>query len=202
MLEVEDWTQSTQANKRRASSKKAAIVLDVAKSEVLISPSHSPELPTIPPGPPHAEVENAFSATQPPTSHLFPVRTRANSSPSAGPSSLSRLLAQASTENGLEANSPSPERSLSPPTPPPPPPAEVAVAVSAAAAIPPQPSRRYSAGYYPTALYTRHIVSEASTSISPCLPTTSPITCSPPSPCCHADLSCSPRIRNNGLPLA
>ena len=54
--------------------------------------------PAIPPGPPQSEVENSFSVTQPPTSHLFPSRPRANSTPSAGPSSLSQLLAQATTE--------------------------------------------------------------------------------------------------------
>ncbi|KAI6044039.1 putative peripheral membrane protein [Pisolithus marmoratus] len=60
--------------------------------------SHLVDPPSILPGPPQAEVEDSFSATQPPTSHLFPSRPRANSTPSAGPSSLSRLLAQAPSE--------------------------------------------------------------------------------------------------------
>ncbi|EGO03760.1 putative peripheral membrane protein [Serpula lacrymans var. lacrymans S7.3] len=122
MLEVEDWTQSAQANKRRVSSRKLTTVSDPGKSE---DPA-PPEPPSIPPGPPQAEVENSFSATQPPTSHLFPIRTRANSSPTAGPSSLSRLLAQAPAENRLDTIPPSRDRSPSPvATSPPPPPSPI-----------------------------------------------------------------------------
>ncbi|KAG1745295.1 putative peripheral membrane protein [Suillus lakei] len=85
MLEVEDWTQAGQMNKRRPAVRKSV-----------------------------------FSATQPPTSSSFPVRARANSTPVAGPSSLSRLLAQAPPESTLEIIPPS--RDASPPTTPPPPP--------------------------------------------------------------------------------
>jgi len=89
MLEVEDWTQPAYPSKRRESSRK-------------VTPE-APELPapmaedtsSLPPGPPEPEVEDSFSATRPPTSRLFPQRSRANTSPTAGPSSLSRLLAQA-----------------------------------------------------------------------------------------------------------
>lgn len=62
-----------------------------------ISPSQLSMIRTSPPVPPpnplEAEVEDTF---HPPSSHPFPVRTRSNSSPTARPSSLSRLLAQAS----------------------------------------------------------------------------------------------------------
>jgi autophagy-related protein 11 len=91
MLEVEDWTQPS-SNKRRASGRKST------------SEKDSPSSPA--PGrlgnkaipPPEVEIQD----THPSNSHLFPVRTRANSSPTARPSSLSRLLAQASVENGTE----------------------------------------------------------------------------------------------------
>ncbi|KAH7887046.1 putative peripheral membrane protein [Phlebopus sp. FC_14] len=109
MLEVEDWTQSGQLNKRRPNLRKASALSD-PENERKNTPTIAAESPMIPPGPPQAEVEDAFSATQPPTSHLFPTRPRANSTPSAGPSSLSRLLAQASPditfENALETLSP------------------------------------------------------------------------------------------------
>ncbi|KAG6335512.1 hypothetical protein ID866_3584 [Astraeus odoratus] len=96
MLEVEDWTQNGQFNKRKSNPRKVSALSDPGSA--LRRPSTLMEPPSIPPGPPQAEVEDSFSATQPPTSHLFPSRPRANSSPSAGPSSLSRLLAQASAE--------------------------------------------------------------------------------------------------------
>ncbi|KAL4066994.1 hypothetical protein V8B97DRAFT_1874301 [Scleroderma yunnanense] len=95
ILEVEDWTQNGPLNKRKGPRKASA----------LSDPGLAPRKPsplvdqlTIPPGPPQAEVEDSFSVTQPPTSHLFPSRPRANSTPYAGPSSLSRLLAQAPSE--------------------------------------------------------------------------------------------------------
>ena len=103
MLEVEDWTQSSQINKRRPNLRKVSAVSDPEseRKSTLATPERSP----IPPGPPQAQVEDSFSATQPPTSHLFPARPRANSTPSAGPSSLSRLLAQASLEPSEESTS-------------------------------------------------------------------------------------------------
>ncbi|KAG9313566.1 autophagy-related protein 11-domain-containing protein [Chiua virens] len=116
MLEVEDWTQANQINKRRPNLRKVSAVSDPEnerKSMVVL-----PERPPIPPGPPHAEVEDSISITQPPTSRLFPARPRANSTPSAGPSSLSRLLAQASPEPPEESTSVViPPSKAAPPTP-------------------------------------------------------------------------------------
>ncbi|KAI0754446.1 hypothetical protein C8Q80DRAFT_1350248 [Daedaleopsis nitida] len=92
MLEVEDWTQPSFPSKRRESAKKVPTAEPTSDSA---SPLVSVADPgTIPAGPPEPEVEESFSATRPPTSHLFP-RNRSASSPIAGPSSLSRLLAQA-----------------------------------------------------------------------------------------------------------
>lgn len=96
MLEVEDWTQNGQTNKRKSDARKVSTLSDPGSATR--RPSHLVDPPSILPGPPQAEVEDSFSATQPPTSHLFPSRPRANSTPSAGPSSLSRLLAQAPSE--------------------------------------------------------------------------------------------------------
>ncbi|KAF8627343.1 hypothetical protein AX15_004415 [Amanita polypyramis BW_CC] len=90
MLEVEDWTQPSN-NKRRVSKK--LHTNDKSDSEIKDQILHSP-LPLVAPGPPEDGVDEAFLVTQPPNSRHFPVRTRANSSPSR-PSSLSRLLAQA-----------------------------------------------------------------------------------------------------------
>ncbi|KAF8137319.1 putative peripheral membrane protein [Boletus edulis] len=103
MLEVEDWTQSSQNNKRRPNSRKVSAVSDPESERK--STLATSEQPPIPSGPPQAQVEDSFSATLPPTSHLFPARPRANSTPSAGPSSLSRLLAQASPEPSEEPTS-------------------------------------------------------------------------------------------------
>jgi autophagy-related protein 11 len=98
MLEVEDWTQPSQ-NKRRVSARKVS----GDKTPKDITPVNSP--PTLPPviasGPPDTEVEESFRVTHPPNSQFFPVRARSNSSPGARPSSLSRLLAQA-TENQID----------------------------------------------------------------------------------------------------
>ncbi|KAH0581434.1 Autophagy-related protein 11 [Termitomyces sp. J132] len=110
MLEVEDWTQPSH-NKRRVSSRK--LLSDKESKDVVIS-SNSPALP---PGPPDTEVEESFPVTHPPNSALFPVRTRANSSPTARPSSLSRLLAQAASDNQLEPLPQSPRRTPSPTLP-------------------------------------------------------------------------------------
>ncbi|KAI0942131.1 hypothetical protein AcV7_002650 [Taiwanofungus camphoratus] len=120
MLEVEDWTQPAYPSKRRESRKVSSEV-----QESVIPPVR--EASPLPP--PENEVEDSFSATRPPTSRLFPGRTRANSSPTAGPSSLSRLLAQAGpNEAAPEANiaamvlkprSPSPAASQPPPPSPP-----------------------------------------------------------------------------------
>ena len=88
-------------------------------------------------------MEDTFLVTHPPNSHLFPVRQRSNSSPAARPSSLSRLLAQASPAQEITTEAPAehpadlqrtpspatptpaPEiRSLSPPASSPPPPSQ------------------------------------------------------------------------------
>ncbi|KIM47021.1 hypothetical protein M413DRAFT_267979 [Hebeloma cylindrosporum] len=121
MLEVEDWTQPTH-NKRRLSSRKISSGESNEPKDVF-PPTHSKLSPSaLPPGPPEGEVEDTFLVTHP-NSHLFPTRGRSNSSPTARPSSLSRLLAQASpvTENPPAA-APEINRSPSPPFSPPPPP--------------------------------------------------------------------------------
>ncbi|THV00458.1 hypothetical protein K435DRAFT_818316 [Dendrothele bispora CBS 962.96] len=121
MLEVEDWTQPSN-NKRRVSSKKQS------NNDAEPGPSTSPGLAdsTSMLPPPEPEVEDTFQVAANSPS------TRANSSPSARPSSLSRLLAQAPPETPDDAvpTSPkSPPRSESPkqdqtefPTTSPPPP--------------------------------------------------------------------------------
>ncbi|CCM04884.1 uncharacterized protein FIBRA_07079 [Fibroporia radiculosa] len=124
MLEVEDWTQPSYASKRREPVRKASLEVKESTSLPLPSPPIQ-DAAALPVGPPENEVEDSFSATKPPNSRLFPVRTRSNSSPNAGPSSLSRLLAQApppemSLEStGLEKPSlPSPVNSPRPPPSP------------------------------------------------------------------------------------
>ena len=85
MLEVEDWTQPG-TSKRRQNSKKASI---------LIEPREDTPIPLS--APPENEVEETFRPTRAPNSRHFPAaRSGLNSTaPVAGPSSLSRLLAQA-----------------------------------------------------------------------------------------------------------
>ncbi|TDL25201.1 putative peripheral membrane protein [Rickenella mellea] len=122
MLEVEDWTQPGNAVKRRTNSAK--------KVPERTSSPPPPERPISPPPaePPQPSTSpESLGATRSPNSHLFPVRTRANSA-TAGPSSLSRLLAQASpVESPLETipssptrtRTPSPTAAISPPPPSP-----------------------------------------------------------------------------------
>ncbi|KAI0642725.1 hypothetical protein C8Q79DRAFT_916874 [Trametes meyenii] len=115
MLEVEDWTQPSYSSKRRESSKKLPVTDLPSES----SPQSSPpaETSVIPAAPPEPEVEESFSVTRPPTSRLFP-RTRSNSSPTAGPSSLSRLLAQAGPTEQVtphDTHEPSTPRPATPP---------------------------------------------------------------------------------------
>ena len=126
MLEVEDWTQPSHS-KRRTSSRKTAGDNESSDgfqtSYSKISPSALP-----PPGPPETGVEDTFLLSHPPKSHLFLTRARASSSPPTRPSSLSRLLAQASASpDGMSENLPPPDPtpevksrtpSLSPPPPP------------------------------------------------------------------------------------
>nr|VWO96584.1 Autophagy-related protein 11 [Ganoderma boninense] len=98
MLEVEDWTQPSYPSKRRESSKKLPLI--DPPSQPMTEPLPVSEAIPIPAAPPEPEVEESFSATRPPTSSLFP-RNRSASSPTAGPSSLSRLLAQAGPSEPL-----------------------------------------------------------------------------------------------------
>ena len=123
MLEVEDWTQPSHS-KRRTSSRKTTGENESSDGfQTGYSPSALP-----PPGPPETGVEDTFLLTPPPKSHLFLTRARASSSPPARPSSLSRLLAQASASpDGMSENLPPPDpssegksrtSSLSPPPPP------------------------------------------------------------------------------------
>ena len=88
MLEVEDWTQQpqSQASKRRALPRRVTS----PPIEMETKPVITEDLLPIPAEP---EVEEPFTTPRP-----FPARSRANSIPSAGPSSLSRLLAQAPTD--------------------------------------------------------------------------------------------------------
>ncbi|KAF8887526.1 hypothetical protein BD779DRAFT_1526741 [Infundibulicybe gibba] len=117
MLEVEDWTQPSNNSKRRLSSRKMPSDKEPVTHKELTPDSSSPALP---PGPPEAEVEGSFKVTHPPNSHLFPVRTRSNSSPTVRPSSLSRLLAQAAPDVAPETSPSSPDQPPSPTLPPPP----------------------------------------------------------------------------------
>jgi len=109
MLEVEDWTQTqTQASKRRVFARRVTSPTVEAETKPAVVEDPLP-VPTEP------EVEESFT-----TSRQFPTRSRANSTPSAGPSSLSRLLAQASTEvtqgpittQALESAQPFPETTI------------------------------------------------------------------------------------------
>lgn len=88
MLEVEDWTQQPQpqAPKRRAYPRRVTSppIETETKPVTIEGPLPIPAEP---------EVEESFTTPRP-----FPARSRANSIPSAGPSSLSRLLAQAPME--------------------------------------------------------------------------------------------------------
>lgn len=89
MLEVEDWTQpNNHPSKRRVSSRK------------LSSASEStPKWESLLPVPAEPEAEESFNEARP---RVFAARSRSNSSPITGPSSLSRLLAQAGSEPPLE----------------------------------------------------------------------------------------------------
>ncbi|KAK7048417.1 ATG11 domain-containing protein [Favolaschia claudopus] len=117
MLEVEDWTQPSQQNKRRTSSRK---VSKENPQPQLNDSSTSTLTPALPSGPPEAEENEAAFMTHSPNLHLFPVRNRSTSSPPVRPSSLSRLLAQAPPDLPPEPAPPSP-KSPSPPISPPPP---------------------------------------------------------------------------------
>ncbi|KIK54177.1 hypothetical protein GYMLUDRAFT_48975 [Collybiopsis luxurians FD-317 M1] len=121
MLEVEDWTQPSQ-NKRKVSKRRTSEGKDSLANSTA----------ALPPGPPEPEVEDTFQVANTSSSQL---RARSNSTPSARPSSLSRLLAQASPEAPTtgEALRPFPSSSENPepsppPSPPPPPSPQLPVA--------------------------------------------------------------------------
>jgi autophagy-related protein 11 len=115
MLEVEDWTQPG-SSKRRQTSKKFSLMAD---------PREDPPVPLS--APPENDVEEeSFHPTRAPNSRHFPAaRTGSNATtPVAGPSSLSRLLAQAPataeppqlepTQSSTVTIVPSPKRTPSP----------------------------------------------------------------------------------------
>jgi autophagy-related protein 11 len=114
MLEVEDWTQPG-TSKRRQNSKKASTMTE---------PREDTPVPLS--VPPENEVEETFRPTRAPNSRHFPAaRSGMNSTiPAAGPSSLSRLLAQApvtSEPAPPEPTLPAPDSDTSPirtPSPP------------------------------------------------------------------------------------
>ncbi|KAL1660395.1 hypothetical protein GGF50DRAFT_106476 [Schizophyllum commune] len=150
MLEVEDWTQQT---KRRVSAKNPLVK---SKPQEIQNTSDEAVLPS---GPPEPEVEDTFRVTQSPNSQLFPTRQRTNSNPTSRPSSLSRLLAQASEtpvvaspeaqtpiigsppqpieDTGMMARSASPPRSPSPAR-------TASIARSSSPAKPPSPTKASS----------------------------------------------------------
>ena len=122
MLEVEDWTQSAHAPKRRAAKKSASPPLAGSSADIA-----TPE-PTPAPPDPDLEVEEPFPTRASPP-QMLPARGRGNSLTAAGRSSLSRLLAQAPAEasgeahrqldqRSTESHSPPPEPSLIPPPSP------------------------------------------------------------------------------------
>ncbi|KLO14405.1 hypothetical protein SCHPADRAFT_914912 [Schizopora paradoxa] len=146
LLEVEDWTRPGVDTKRKKSTTKPGQ-----------DPSSPPSLerpispPPAEPSPSGASAAEPLGATRSPTSHLFPVRTRSNSA-TAGPSSLSRLLAQAPVESPLEtipptppvrSRTPSPTSKL-PPIAPPSPTRLAALAHSPSVSSPLRPGSRAS----------------------------------------------------------
>jgi autophagy-related protein 11 len=114
MLEVEDWTQPG-TSKRRQNSKKVSIMTELRE-----------DTPVPLSAPPENEVEETFRPTRAPNSRHFPTaRSGVNpATPVAGPSSLSRLLAQApatSEPAPPDPTLPAPESDTSPirtPSPP------------------------------------------------------------------------------------
>ncbi|KAH8828988.1 putative peripheral membrane protein [Flagelloscypha sp. PMI_526] len=122
MLQVEDWTQPSNS-KRRTSSRKVSTgePLDPKPSTSL----KAEEILPPPPGPPVTDIEDSFHVMNPSNTHLHSLRSRTNSSPSARPSSLSRLLAQASSDMGVvEGPEPPPDTPLTEDSAPFSPPAE------------------------------------------------------------------------------
>jgi autophagy-related protein 11 len=118
MLEVEDWTQPGTSKRRQGSKKTSAVIEPREDPPVTLS------------APLENEVEESFHPARAPNSRHFPAaRSGTNSTtPVAGPSSLSRLLAQASATSEpappladpiptAQITVPSPTRTPSPPPP-------------------------------------------------------------------------------------
>lgn len=126
MLEVEDWTQPATTSKRRSNTKKTLQSPNLSEP-----PSATESTPEPTPGPPDpdAEIVEPFPSRSS-SSNQFSLRSRGNSAATAGPSSLSRLLAQAPPEHSVETIVPS--RVQSPPP------------MSSAAYSPPSPSHTAS----------------------------------------------------------
>ena len=129
VLEVEDWTQST--TKKKLTSKKSP-EKTIGTQERSISPPPADSLQA------NVASPESLGATRSPTSHYFPVRVRSNSG-SAGPSSLSKLLAQANPIETLPENEPlvPPTKSRSPSPVP-------------SAQPPPSPNRRLLLSHSPS----------------------------------------------------
>ncbi|KAI0346465.1 putative peripheral membrane protein [Trametopsis cervina] len=142
MLEVEDWTQPASTPKpRRVSTKKQTGSQSPRKSSPE-PPSTAEATPEPTPGPPDlddAEVEEGFPARSP-TSPLTTALARASSPSAAGPSSLSRLLAQASDSQTENIAIPQPDSMHPFPSPPASSPREASPLPQHATPPPPSPS--------------------------------------------------------------
>lgn len=108
MLEVEDWTQPG-SSKRRQTSKKLSLVIE---------PREDPPVPLSAP-PEDGVEEESFHPTRAPTSRHFSAARSGSTSttPVAGPSSLSRLLAQAPATSELPPLEPIPPPPVPVPSP-------------------------------------------------------------------------------------
>lgn len=144
MLEVEDWTQPG-TTKRRPTSKKTTTVAE---------PKEDPPVPLS--APPDNEVEEeTFHPARAPNSRHFPAaRSGSNSTtPVAGPSSLSRLLAQAPVAPEQPPIDPTPHLPSPVPspirTPSPPPPTATTPFPTAPLPMPTAPGRPHSSPLRP-----------------------------------------------------
>ncbi|KAJ3995825.1 putative peripheral membrane protein [Lentinula boryana] len=136
MLEVEGWTQP--AHDKRKVSKR---ISDPDRKLSLASST-----PALPRGPLEPEVEDTFQVASTTSPQLLTSRTRSNSSPSnARPSSLSRLLAQASPDTPATEVTPQPfpilDNRTGPPASSPPSSSQVEVASSPQTLGPQSPLR-------------------------------------------------------------
>lgn len=112
VLEVEDWTRpGSESSKRRKSVSSRTAAEEPATNSPSIERPISPPPAEVPQS--GASAAEPLGATRSPNSHLFPTRNRSNST-SAGPSSLSRLLAQAPTPVDSSPDEASPDIELPP----------------------------------------------------------------------------------------